>query len=192
MRIIAGRAGGRRLSVPPEGTRPTTDRVREALFSSLDTHVRATAGDWSGIRILDLFAGSGAVGLEAMSRGAAGATLVERDRRCLEVLRRNVAAVDPRAHVVAADALTWIAEGGPFDVVFVDPPYARADAEVRQLLSALIAQHALADGALVVVERSHRSEEPWPESGMEHLRKRDYGDTALWYGQATAIAEEEA
>jgi len=192
MRIIAGRAGGRRLAVPPEGTRPTTDRVREALFSSLDTYVREMAGDWSGVRMLDLFAGSGAVGLEALSRGAASATLVERDRRCLEVLGRNVAAVDPRAQVVGADALTWTAVGGPFDLVFVDPPYAHTDDEVRRVLSALIAQHALAVGALVVVERSHRSQEPWPPAGVEHLRKRDYGDTALWYGQVSAIAEEEA
>ncbi|MGA0091699.1 MAG: RsmD family RNA methyltransferase, partial [Candidatus Nanopelagicales bacterium] len=100
MRIIAGNAGGRRLDAPPPGTRPTTDRVREALFSSLDSAIRLEHGGWDGVRVLDLFAGSGAVGLEAMSRGAGSATLVERDRRCAEVLRRNVAAVAPSAHVV--------------------------------------------------------------------------------------------
>lgn len=192
MRIIAGHAGGRRLAAPPEGTRPTTDRVREALFSSLDTYVRENYGGWSEIHFLDLFAGSGAVGLEAMSRGAAVATLVERDRRCLEVLRRNVAAVDSGARVVAVDATRWHAEGGPYDVIYVDPPYALADDDVRSVLAALVSHGALADGALVVVERSVRSREPWPDSGWEELRKRDYGDTALWYGRASRSAVEEA
>lgn len=192
MRIIAGHAGGRRLAAPPEGTRPTTDRVREALFSSLDTHVRESYGGWSDVRFLDLFAGSGAVGLEAMSRGAAEATLVERDRRCLEVLRRNVTAVDARARVVAADATRWHPEGGPYDVVFVDPPYALPDDDVRVLLAALVVHGAVAEGALAVVERSVRSQEPWPNSGWEELRKRDYGDTALWYGRASRSAIEEA
>lgn len=192
MRIIAGHAGGRRLAAPPEGTRPTTDRVREALFSSLDTHVRENYGGWSDVRFLDLFAGSGAVGLEAMSRGAAEATLVERDRRCLEVLRRNVAAVDAGARVVAADATRWHPEGGPYDVVYVDPPYGLSDDDVRRILAALVAHGALAAGALAVVERSVRSQEPWPTSGWEELRKRDYGDTALWYGRARRSAVEEA
>ncbi len=192
MRVIAGHAGGRRLAAPPEGTRPTTDRVREALFSSLDTHVRENYGGWSDIHFLDLFAGSGAVGLEAMSRGAAEATLVERDRRCLEVLRRNVATVDARARVVAADATRWHPEGGPFHVVYVDPPYAVADDDVRGVLTALVVHGALAKGALVVVERSVRSHEPWPGSGWEELRKRDYGDTALWYGRVSPSAVEEA
>lgn len=191
MRIIAGQAGGRRLAAPPDGTRPTTDRVREALFSSLDTHVRETYGGWSDVRFLDLFAGSGAVGLEAMSRGAAEATLVERDRRCLEVLRRNVAAVDARARVVAADVTRWRPEGGPYGLVFVDPPYALPDTDIAGVLSALVAHGALAEGALVVVERSVRSPAPWPQSGWDELRKRDYGDTALWYGQVSRSSVEE-
>lgn len=188
MRIIAGHAGGRRLAVPPAGTRPTTDRVREALFSSLDALVREQHGGWSDVAVLDLFAGSGAVGLEAMSRGARAATLVERDRRCLEVLRRNVAAVDPRARVIASDATTWRPEGGPYDVVYVDPPYALADEQVRTLLASLREHGAVLPGALAIVERSARSPEPWPESGWQELRKRDYGDTALWYGQASLTA----
>lgn len=192
MRIIAGHAGGRRLAAPPEGTRPTTDRVREALFSSLDAHVRENYGGWSDIRFLDLFAGSGGVGLEAMSRGAAGATLVERDRRCLEVLRRNVATVDRRARVVAADATHWRPEDCPYHLVYVDPPYALGDDDVRGLLASLAAHGALAESALVIVERSARSPEPWPRSGWEELRKRDYGDTALWYGQVSRSAVEEA
>lgn len=189
MRIIAGRSGGRRLFAPPAGTRPTTDRVREALFSSLDPHVLEQHGGWDGVLVLDLFAGSGAVGLEAMSRGAAGATLVERDRRCLDVLKRNVASVDERARVVAADATTWRPEGGPYDLVYVDPPYALPDDEVRAILADLAAHGALSDGALVVVERSTRSSAPWPASppaaGWEQLRRRVYGDTALWYGRAS-------
>lgn len=188
MRIIAGSAGGRRLAAPPEGTRPTTDRVREALFSTLDTHVREHSGGWTGIRFLDLFAGSGAVGLEAMSRGAAEATLVERDRRCLEVLRRNVATVDGRARVVAADATKWRPEGGPYDVVYVDPPYALADEDVRGVLAGLVEHGAVADDALAVVERSVRSQAPWPPAGWEELRKREYGDTALWYGHVSRSA----
>jgi 16S rRNA (guanine966-N2)-methyltransferase len=185
MRIIAGQAGGRRLAAPPDGTRPTTDRVREALFSSLDAHVHAHHGGWGDVRVLDIFAGSGAVGLEAMSRGARTATLVERDRRCLEVLRRNAAAVDPRARVVSADATTWRPDQGPYDLLYVDPPYALSDDEVRALLASLAAHGALAEDALVIVERSIRSPAPWPESGWEQLRKRDYGDTALWYGQVS-------
>lgn len=186
MRVIAGHAGGRRLLAPPEGTRPTTDRVREALFSSLDTHVRGRRGGWGDIRFLDVFAGSGAVGLEAMSRGAAAATLVERDRRCLEVLRRNVAEIDPRARVVAADAFAWHGEGPPYDLVYVDPPYAASDDDVRGLIASLAGHGALAEDALVVVERSSRSPSPWPGEGWEHVRTRGYGDTALWYGRASA------
>ena len=204
MRIIAGSAGGRRLVAPPEGTRPTTDRVREALFSSLDSVIRLEHGGWQGVRVLDLFAGSGAVGLEAMSRGAGSATLVERDRRCAEVLRRNVAAVAPSAHVVVADAMTWTPTGGPFDLVYVDPPYSVPDEDVRAFLSAFWRHGAFADGAVVVVERAQRSGDPWPDRGFERIRNRDYGDTRLWYGRAsqpgaaspprraTAMVEEEA
>lgn len=189
MRIIAGRAGGRRLAPPPATTRPTTDRVREALFSSLDAHVREHLGGWGDVHFLDLFAGSGAVGLEALSRGAAAATLVERDRRCLEVLRRNVADVDPRGRIVAADALTWSPEGGPFDLVYVDPPYALGDDDLQAVLQRLVRRDALGEGALVIVERSTRSASPWPATGWQELRKRDYGDTSLWYGQASLRQE---
>ncbi len=183
MRIIAGTAGGRRLLAPPEGTRPTTDRVREALFSSLDAYLLDRPGGWSTVRFLDLFAGSGAIGLEALSRGAQSATLVERDRRCVDVLRRNVATIDPRAEVVKADALTWVPEGGPFDIAYLDPPYALDDDAVRTLLAALASGDALVPDSLVIVERSTRSPAPWPEGTWRDLRKREYGDTVLWYGR---------
>lgn len=191
MRIIGGKAGGRRLAVPPAGTRPTTDRVREALFSSLDAEVRRRFGGWDDVRVLDLFAGSGAVGLESMSRGAVHATLVERDRRCLEVLRSNVAAIDPRATVVAADALTWAPSGGPYAFVYADPPYAMADDDVRALLHRLCLRGTLVDDALVVVERSRSASSPWPTECFTALRDRDYGDTRLWYGQVTTSVDEE-
>ena len=200
MRIIAGTAGGRRLAAPPEGTRPTTDRVREALFSSLTTYLTDAQLDWSRIQVLDLFAGSGAVGLEALSRGAAGATLIERDRRCLQVLRSNVQAVDPRAQVLPEDAFAWAPGQRRFDLVYLDPPYDVSDRDVQGLLARLCQQGAFVDGALIVVERSRRSASPWPESGFDPVRERDYGDTRLWYGrvipaatvESAATAEEEA
>jgi len=179
MRVIGGRAGGRRLSSAPDGTRPTTDRVREALFSSLGSMV----GEWSTVRALDLFAGSGAVGLEALSRGARSATFVENDRRCLEVLRRNAAAVDPSATIVAADVLRWVPEDGPYDLAYVDPPYALDESDLHRVLETLALDGVLAPEALVVIERSSRSPEPWPAAGWEGLRRRDYGETSLWYGR---------
>lgn len=183
MRIIAGSAGGRRLATPPEGTRPTTDRVREALFSSLDAHVREELGAWGSVRFLDLFAGSGAVGLEALSRGAGGATFVECDRTCLKVLRANASVVDSRGRIEAADAFHWECADQRFDIVYIDPPYAVTDTDVQGLLVRILRIGALADGALVVVERSQRSASPWPETGFERLREREYGDTRLWYGR---------
>jgi len=192
MRIIAGAAGGRRLAAPPEGTRPTTDRVREALFSSLNTYVRDVGLDWSDIHVLDLFAGSGAVGLEALSRGAAGATLIERDRRCLQTLRANVQAVDPGAVVVPVDAFSWVPDGRRFDLVYLDPPYDVSDRNVQGLLTRLRDQGAFADDSLIVVERSRRSVSPWPTTGFEAVRERDYGDTRLWYGRVIPAASVES
>ena len=179
MRIIAGAARGRRLYSPPAGTRPTSDRVREALFSSLDGLV----GEWTAVHFLDVCAGSGAVGLEALSRGAAESTLVEEDRRCLDVLRRNVSAVGVDADVVIEDARTWNPGDRTFDVVYVDPPYAMPDEDLRQILVNLTSGAHLAPGALVVLERAVRSASPWPEEGWEELRRRDYGETSLWYGR---------
>jgi len=175
VRIVAGSARGRRLVVPAgDDVRPTADRVREALFSSLQ-------GRLAGARVLDLFAGSGALALEAASRGAASVTLVERDRRALEAIRRNVRAVDPPqvtvCPVAVERALAGVLPGGPFDLVLLDPPYRLPHRELAAVLAAL--EPHLADGAMVVVERSARDGVPhWPP-GLTAGPARRYGDTVL-------------
>jgi 16S rRNA (guanine966-N2)-methyltransferase len=176
-RIVAGIAGGRRLAVPPSGTRPTSDRVREALFSAL-----AHDPGLDGAAVLDLCAGSGALGLEALSRGAEHVLLVECDRRAVAVLRRNVAAVGlPGAHVRAAPAAAVLAAPAdrPYDVLLVDPPYAMPDAEVVGWLAAAHAHRWLAPDATAVVERPTRGGPfPWP-TPMQATRERRYGETTL-------------
>ena len=177
MRIVAGQAGGRRLRVPAKGTRPTSERVREALFNAL-----TVAGELAGSRVLDLYAGSGALGLEALSRGAAAAHFVEADRRAVEVLRGNVAALGLGGTVRHARVERLAAEpaAGAFDLVLADPPYAVGGQELGDVLARLAAGGWVADGALVVVERASRAgEPPWP-SGYTPLRVKNYGDTALF------------
>jgi 16S rRNA (guanine966-N2)-methyltransferase len=181
-RLIAGRAGGRRLTVPPAGTRPTSDRAREGLFSTLES-----LGGMQGLRVADLYAGSGAVGLEALSRGAAEVVLVEADRRAVAVLRRNVAAVAlPGATVVADRVARWAAAAtGRFDLIFADPPYSLAADELTAVLVAL--RDRLAPDALIVVERSsHDPTWHWME-GVQPLRDRAYGEAVLWYGRAAPV-----
>ena len=178
---MAGTAGGRRLTVPPAGTRPTSDRAREALFASLHTLL-----ELDGCHALDLYAGSGAVGLEALSRGAASVTLVESDRRAAAVLRENVAAVGlPGAQVVVRDVRAWArgADDGRFDLVFADPPYALGAGELAGVLTDLAGRYA--SGAVVVVERSARDPDwTWP-TPLEALRHKRYGEAVLWYGRAS-------
>jgi 16S rRNA (guanine966-N2)-methyltransferase len=179
-RIIGGIAGGRRLRTPSgDATRPTADRVREALFSALE----AEFGTLRGLRFLDLYAGSGAVALEAASRGAVGVTAVESDRRTAAIVTANAASVglevDVRGQSVAG-VLTG-SPAAPFDVVFLDPPYPMSADEVVAALTALVAHDWVQPGGAVVVERSARSVEPsWPE-GLELRRKKKYGETVLWY-----------
>jgi 16S rRNA (guanine966-N2)-methyltransferase len=179
-RIIGGSAGGRRLQTPPgDATRPTADRVREALFSALE----AQFGSLRGLRFLDLYAGSGAVGLEAASRGAAAVTAVESDRRTARLVETNAAAlgfdVDVRAQPVAG--VLAASPAAPYDVVFLDPPYPMTSEEVSHTLDALVAHGWVLPGGAVVVERSARSVEPrWPE-GLELRRRKKYGETVLWY-----------
>ncbi|MFE7562453.1 16S rRNA (guanine(966)-N(2))-methyltransferase RsmD [Kitasatospora sp. NPDC057500] len=187
-RVIAGAAGGRRLAVPPgRGTRPTSDKAREAMFSTLEALRGASL---HGARMLDLFGGSGAVGLEALSRGAEHVLLVEADAQAARVIRENVRTIGlPGALVKAARAEKVIAgpaPEAPYDLVFLDPPYVVTDDEVREMLITLSAGGWLAEDALVTVERSTRGGEfGWPE-GFEVLRSRRYGEGTLWYGRAAA------
>lgn len=175
MRIVAGAAGGRRL-VAPKGSqvRPTADRVKEALFSSLQPHL-------PGAHVLDLFAGSGALGLEALSRGAEVVTLVERAPAALQAIEENLATVDlPGANLVRSSvevALAGDLSGAPFDLVLIDPPYDLDEPALVAILEALV-RH-LADGAIVSVERARRDPAPaWPQ-GLLSTEARRYGDTML-------------
>lgn len=190
-RVIAGEAGGRRLAVPDgRETRPTSDRAREGLFAT----VASIAGPLTGARVLDLYAGSGAVGLEALSRGAGHVLLVESGARAANVIRRNIEAIGLPGAAVLTDRVERVLARGPdqapgggrYDMVFADPPYALADAEVSRVLSLLTAQAWLAPGALVIVERATRSEPVgWPD-GFEPDRARRYGEATFWYGLASS------
>jgi 16S rRNA (guanine966-N2)-methyltransferase len=183
-RIVAGTLGGRRLTVPAgDRTRPTSDRVREALFSTLDSLV-----DLTGARVADLYAGSGAVGLEALSRGASYALLVEADPRVARILRENIRTLGTAtaAGVVTGKVGQVLAAGNPaapYDVVFADPPYAVPDEEITAMLAALAGGGWLAADAVVVVERSSRSGPVEWVAGLTADRSRRYGETTLWYGR---------
>ncbi|MFG1871835.1 16S rRNA (guanine(966)-N(2))-methyltransferase RsmD [Micromonospora arborensis] len=183
-RIVAGTLGGRRIAAPPgAGTRPTSDRVREALFSAVQAEV-----DLDGARFADLYAGSGAVGLEALSRGARHVLLVESDPRAARVIRENVAALraGTAARLVTGKVATVLAAGPggeTYDVVFADPPYAVPAEEITDVLTALVDGGWLAPDALVVVERSSRTRQfDWVD-GITAERSRRYGETTLWYGR---------
>lgn len=191
-RIVAGYAGSLVLRVPRTGTRPTSDRVREALFSGLEARDAL-----DGARVLDLYAGSGALGLEAASRGAREVVLVERAVPAAAVCRSNAALVEraaprgaePRIRVAAQSVHAFLAgDRGSYDVAFLDPPYEVGDAELADELRALVPR--LVDGAVVMVERSSRSAEPaWP-AGLALDRRKAYGDTVVWW--ASAEAEDDA
>ncbi|MCK8670588.1 16S rRNA (guanine(966)-N(2))-methyltransferase RsmD [Rhodococcus sp. HM1] len=176
-RIVAGRAGGRRLKVPPRGTRPTSERVREALFSSLDARM-----DLDGAAVLDLYAGSGALGLEALSRGAAHVLLVESDAKAAAVVRQNIAEVGLPGAVLRAAPVSTVLAGTPdrvYDLVLADPPYAIDEDAVSRVLTALVDGGWVGDGSVVVLERSSRSPETvWPEA-LEAGRVRKYGETRI-------------
>jgi 16S rRNA (guanine966-N2)-methyltransferase len=215
-RVIAGEAGGRRLAVPGgRDTRPTSDRAREGLFAT----IASMLGSLDGARVLDLYAGSGAVGLEALSRGAEHVLLVEHGARAARVIRENIEAIGLPGAVLTADRVERVlargpaparaqdapagaqdapdeaqddTEGGRYDVVFADPPYALADAAVSQVLSLLAGQGWLAPGALVIVERATRSGPVnWPD-GFVPDRARRYGEATFWYGLASASDREGA
>ncbi|MDO5066848.1 MAG: RsmD family RNA methyltransferase [Propionibacteriaceae bacterium] len=181
-RIIAGRAKGTRLNAPRAGTRPTSDRVKEALFSTLATWF-GTADEpaeqhLAGVAVLDLYAGTGAVGLEAASRGAARVVAV--DAHSAAVIRENARRARLELDVRAARVETQL-NGGPFDLVFVDPPYELDSGALDRVLGPLFAPGVLAPQALVVVERSRRSAPPqWPD-GLDEVWSRDYGETTLHF-----------
>ena len=174
MRVIAGQFKGRRLhTARGTRTRPTADRVREALFSML--------GDVSGAGVLDLYAGSGALGIEALSRGAESALFVERDQAALAALRRNLEAVGARADVRRQDVLRFLARPeGTFDLVFCDPPYDVAPAIAGALSDALPA--LLGDNGRIVTESDKRNPLLLP---VPLLVERSYGDTRIAIHSAT-------
>ncbi|MEV0691008.1 16S rRNA (guanine(966)-N(2))-methyltransferase RsmD [Streptomyces sp. NPDC050388] len=192
-RVIAGRAGGRRLGVPPgNGTRPTSDRAREGLFS---TWQALLGGPLEGERVLDLYAGSGAVGLEALSRGAGHTLLVEADARAVRTVRDNIRALGlPGAEVRPGKAEQVIRTppptAGPYDIVFLDPPYSVSDDDLREILLTLRSGGWLAEEAVVTVERSTRGGEfGWPP-GFDAIRARRYGEGTFWYGRAASTCED--
>ncbi len=180
-RIISGKYKGRSINVPPSVTRPTSSRVREAIFSS----VLHTVGSFDGLVVLDLFAGSGALGLEALSRGAAIANFIENDRNALLCIEDNAKSLGENSiSVQKAEVLGLVesvASNTAADLVFIDPPYALLDEQIVELLQSLAKNQWLADDALVVVERSSKSVLDWPKD-YEPLANKSYGDTAIWYG----------
>jgi len=182
-RIISGRAGGTLLDVPPKGTRPTSDRVRESLFGALES-----AGLLDDARVADLYAGSGALGLESLSRGAASADLVELSAPAAALIRKNAdrvrtAGIDAPARVHRANVTTFLtASWLEWDLVFLDPPYDLSDEDLTRALVALAPR--LSPDATVIVERAKRSAAPdWAAAGLEADRDRAYGDTTMWWGR---------
>jgi len=172
MRIIAGEAKGRRIGVPRTGTRPFTGRAKEAVFSSLALRI-------PGANVLDLFAGSGSLGLEALSRGAGAVLFVERDRNAVKVLEANVAAVGLGGRIVRSDAESFVAsDRSLYDLAFVDPPFAMVDDEVDRIL-AMVADRLSAGGVAVVHRRAGGS---FPESdNLQSAGPRRYGDSEIWF-----------
>ncbi len=175
--------------MPGAGTRPTSDRVRESLFGALES-----LSAISGARVLDLYAGSGALGLESLSRGAASAEFVERGRQAAAIVRRNAAIVakaggmpSGRVHESAVHAFLQRASG-PFDLVFTDPPYDLDDTAMTADLVALAP--LLSSDAVVVVERARRSTPPdFTAAGLELFREKSYGDTTLWWAEPASDDE---
>ncbi|WP_124054660.1 16S rRNA (guanine(966)-N(2))-methyltransferase RsmD [Arcanobacterium ihumii] len=174
-RIVAGTAGGRNLKVPKSGTRPTSERVREALFSRLDHY-----GYIRNCAVLDLFAGSGALGLEAASRGASSVVCVEAAGSAAKIITDNARVTGLKITVLNQKVETYlVSQAVPtFDLIFIDPPYAYTEDELAQVLG-LAVLHVAEDG-MIVVERDKKSPEPqWP-SGFELDDERKWGDTRVW------------
>lgn len=191
-RIISGAAGSLSLEVPKSGTRPTSDRVREAIFSSLEA-----IDALDGARVLDLFAGSGALGLEAASRGASTVVLVEHDANAATICKRNAKKVQsaieskpgaqsqPLVEVAKSSVKSYLStEHRSWDIIFADPPYELSEDELGEVLK-LAVRHAAAD-AILIVERSTRSPEPtWPD-GLSAIREKRYGETLVWQARTAS------
>jgi len=183
MRVVAGSAGGLALQVPPEDIRPTMDRVKGAIFSSLGDRV-------PGARVLDLFAGAGGLGIEALSRGAARVTLVDHQRQCVDIIRRNLNHCRLEANVQCMDALRFLehyAEPGSYDLILADPPYTK-QADDRDWVAALLRLPSLPgilspDGLLVIEAYSRAVPEIPP--AWSQLKRKDYGETAVLYLEPT-------
>ena len=189
-RVVGGVARGHRLVVPGDGTRPTSDRAREAIFSSIES----VRGPWQGSHVLDLYAGSGACGLEAASRGAPRVDLVESDRAAVNAIATNrdavvgtlaQAGVQAEVHVHQAPVERWVATAGDirYDVVFSDPPYRTDPSALQVVLDVLVERSLLYEGALVVLERSSR--DPAWQWGQRFRGRwdRKYGEAHLWIAE---------
>lgn len=180
MRIIAGSMRGRRLAAPKGSTtRPTTDRVRESLFSALSS----MTGAFTGLVVLDAFAGSGALGFEALSRGAARATFVEKDPQAVVVLKRNIGSlgVAGQSTVVRGDVFSLADKGaltGPFSLILLDAPYTLDAARISVLLETLVSKRGVSPGAVCSWEHAASTETSWP-SGFAVVRTKRYGETVV-------------
>lgn len=174
-RIIAGKYKGQRIEVPQHGVRPTTDRVREAIFSAL----AARLDSWEDQVVLDIFAGSGGLGIEALSRGAVAATFLEKDRRNAEVISANLKKVGAAGRVVVG-AADQFAPTEQYSLVFLDPPFAIDDQYLISLLTNLAS--AVRPGGLVLVERGKQHKFSWP-AGYSQLLERGYGDSLIFLAE---------
>ena len=182
-RIIGGLAGSLQLTSPAKSTRPTSDRIRESIFNRLES--QAALGN---ARVLDLFAGTGALGLEALSRGAVSLQMVENNRQAYSVCQRNARSVTDALtrqeeevawQISPLDSGAFAGTGGPYDLVFIDPPYEYANASLESLLGKL--KPTLSKEALVIVERSSRTDEPALPQGYTLESRKDYGDTSVYW-----------
>lgn len=187
MRVISGRFKGVALTTPKAGTRPTTDRTKEAIFSHLDSW-----GVLDDARVLDLFAGTGALGIEALSRGARELVAVESSAPAAALIAQTLTALKHNrswehgmsARVVKARAEKYAASASsvePFDMVFIDPPYAFETNDCNQLLADLASRELTSSNTVIMLERSTRSEEPTAPENWEITDRRDYGETAIYY-----------
>jgi 16S rRNA (guanine966-N2)-methyltransferase len=191
-RIISGKWKSRMLRVPQAVTRPTASRVREAIFSTLEHEL----GSFSDLHVLDLYAGSGALGIEAISRGALNAVFVDSDRTAISIINTNLGGLGHvHTQVIKSNAATYVGQpsaDAAFDLVFMDPPYSVVDSVVEDHVVELVANSRLNADAMVVIEREAKSLLEWP-AGFETQEPRIYGDTSVWYGRyvgASALDDE--